>query len=267
MKLADIILAIREFFLEFLGYLLPGTIFLLLFGYFLEDQAQTSLIANFPETNRLYLFLAIAYVLGYALYGISILKDKVIKYYNKLAMKVEHLFLPPAKFPKRDKPPFPRWLFRHLRIEDKIQVVMKIRHTREYQITVDILKKHIDFPSDKMFSEKKAGEFAFVRNLALSFIPESDIKVATFVLRSELANFTSTSLLLIGSCGIVNSLIPANPLKLNGDPFYLYLYMLLLIAAYLLHITYMRFLKISKKIVFPIFIAKYYAIRHELEKD
>lgn len=261
MNLATIIAAVREFFLEFLGYLLPGAAFLLLIYFFIPDE----IFASYASTShsllgsyQVYIFLIMSYLSGYMLYGISKIKASLSYAYNRLIktiQKVRHKEEPLPKHIKR--------AYRKCMVTDKFRIDREIIQSEEFEMTCQILRNILDIPEGEHFPKNQQSKFYIIRNLAISYIPEADLKIATFTFRSELAEHVSAMTLFVGLIGLVCTLVPPEIAIFHHSPPYLVLYLLLLVAAYLLHQTHIRMLRISKKIVFPIFIAKYYRSKQE----
>ncbi len=270
MNLATIIAAIREFFLEFLGYLLPGAAFLLLIYFFLseetintifipEETAANTMRYRLLYENYLYIFLTMAYLSGYMLYGIGKLKTSLSTICNFIIKSFQRLL-----FGKKALSPFWKRVFRNLYILENKRLEQSIIKSEEFDMSCQILRKLLHIPPEEAFP-KSLNKFAVVRNLALSYVPEADLKIATFTFRAELAEHISAMALLIGLTGLVCQFIPEGQFAIfaRGE-IYTYLYLILLLCAYFLHQTYIRMLWISKKIVFPILISKYYRMHSEL---
>lgn len=88
MKIDDAIAAIKEFFLELVGFLLPGITLLLLSYLFLKNEFKAEIDGFLVKENSSTIVLIISYILGYVLYGISetwlSTKNWFFKSYKKL---------------------------------------------------------------------------------------------------------------------------------------------------------------------------------------
>lgn len=244
MKVTDAIAAMKEFFLEILGFLLPGLTFLLLTYFFLDKELQQQIDTFLSKEQASTIVVIVSYVLGYVLFGIS------------------------CSFQSLQNKNKPSIIFNFLRkvhiLETKSKtsnLEVSIKKSPLYKITLDILNSILKIQKDELSSMP----FREVRNIAMSYVPEADRKIYNFMFRSELSDKVGFALKIIAFLGLCSCLLSLIEypfkfrdymiLKTNGIIFIHYL--LLLIIAYFLKETKDRFYSIAMRIVFPIFVAKF----------
>ena len=106
-------------------------------------------------------------------------------------------------------------------------------------------------------------QFNSIRNIAMSYTPESDTKVYTFMFRSDLCKHLSSFSILIAVFGLVSWLLYILfgwTLFLKTDISSIVLYLLLLASSILLFQTKVRFYKIAMGVPLSIFLSKYFKI-------
>ncbi|MBK7633058.1 MAG: hypothetical protein IPJ13_01375 [Saprospiraceae bacterium] len=217
MKLESFISVLKEFFLEILGFLIPGYLFLLiLFGYgtinydFLPDLIL--FLKDRPEAS-----LLMAYVIGYVFYPVHKIGDM---FRDWLA----------SKYPNFDN-------------ITESPISESIEESKELILVKNKLTKIIE----EDFSNSGYRE---IRNLAMSYIPEESPKIYTFMFRAELCKNISSVIfwtimpLVLFHCILV------------GCGWYLFIIPFIILTCYLLHLTRYRFLSIAYRIPLSMFIAK-----------
>jgi hypothetical protein len=236
MKFSEAILVIKEFFLDLLGYLIPGLITFILLFLFLEKNHKDYLLElfnNIPYSGQA--IIIISYVTGYVIYGITISKDKFIGLINIQT----------------------NWLSKKLNLKNLFKIiepkdiVERIVNSKEFNLSHEYLSKRLN--------QKLPKEISFMRSIAMSFVPEVDTKIYRFTFRAELSSNTNTIFLIFSILGILSFIqlrLGYNPL-LKTSIYYFISYIILFIFAYSLHNTRIRFLQIAKIIIFTIYIAKH----------
>lgn len=246
MDLSKTLEEIGKFFNEILGYLLPGFTFNLMVYLTLNPK-------YFPLLNEQYLLnpwvvIFLSYIMGYCIYGITISRDTLLKilFANKFLIKLKILYIKVLQFFKSKKVYHdPKTL-----IDNIINVVSR---SEEFRLTKTYLIEQVD-------EDINNWEFNSVRNLVMSYMPEMDQKIYTFMFRSELGNHIGFVFFLFGLWLLLSRitsdlfdntiLIKQNLLDHLYDPF------LIILLSYFFHITRKRFLLIAYKIPFSIFISK-----------
>jgi hypothetical protein len=228
--LSKLIEGIKEFFLEILGFLLPGVILLFLLSFFVNSD-QTKLFSNFVKSNH-WIILMFGYILGYIIYGMALTRDKFLnKLFNIFEKKTE------------------------------VEIIKEnITKSKEVGITKEIFNNLI---GKKLEQKDKIDSLSFngMRSLAMSYTPEADKKIYTFMFRADLCNHLNIVAVLIGISGLLNSIICCLGIRIPlfyTESKYVICYSLLLMISYFLNLTRNRFLAIAFKIPFSIFIAKFY---------
>ncbi len=239
MKIDDAIAAIKEFFLEVLGFLLPGFILLLLSYLFLRSEFKPDIEGFLQNEHSNSIVLVISYLLGYVLFGIS----DAWRSYKRVGK--------------------PAFIFKFLRfiriIEVKPyfeEVQESIKKSPDYRVALEIIHEKIGIERNELESMGVNS----VRNLAMSYIPEVDRKIYNFMFRSELSDKVNIALKIIFLVGISSWLIDAITYKywlFKTDKSSIFGYVTIMIAAFFLRKTQRRFFDIAMRIAFPIFVVKY----------
>ncbi len=176
MDISKLVEALKEFFLEILGYLIPGLMLIICVYISLQDKTKHYLSQS-PLINDL-LLIVFGYVFGYVLYGIAHTRDNIMR-----------------KIIKRIK--------RNNKLDE---IEQKISEMQVFKTSLGILKKmlNIEFSSGSNDIKKTVRD---VRSLVMSFIPGSDKKIYTFMFRSELCNHLGIVAGIVGSIGLLDSII------------------------------------------------------------
>lgn len=239
MKIDDAIAAIKEFFLEVLGFLLPGFTLLLLNYLFLRDEFRIIVDSFLVKEHSSTLIMVISYILGYVLFGIC----------------------DAWRSSKSDGKP--TWVFKALRFFRLIEINSFIEEVQEsikkspdYKIALEIIHEKIGIEMETLNTMRINS----IRNIAMSYVPEVDRKIYNFMFRSELSDKVNLALKIVFLLGIISwftELTTNNYWLLKTDSPSLGVYASFLVAAYFLRNTQRRFYDIAMRIVFPIFIVKY----------
>jgi hypothetical protein len=234
MKISDIIDAIKAFFLDFLGYFLPGIYALLILTYIVTPSYHfnTTAIGFISSGYEYVAVLLFAYILGYAIYSLEL---------SELVSKVKFLG-----------------------IKTSSQIEAEIKAGLEFDLCKKVLTEiWIDKNGASILSASSLNNMNTrnLRSIVMSYIPDSDIKIYTFMFRSDLCKHISSCSILFGSLGLSVSLMHSLfgwSTFLNTGKEYTCTYFLLLIGSYFLLKSRSRFLSIAYKIPFSIFLSKFY---------
>lgn len=217
--------SIKEFFWDIVGYFIPGCYVLILLSvcinqtYFLEHSID---VKGMNGTIGVVFFVT-AYVVGYVVLGISLLKEEMFKE-NSYKTRIENKLRAGAQFE----------LAKH-NIQERLG--------RKGQDTI-----------------VNSTTFRDIRNLVMSFIPDQDQKIYTFTFRYEISNNIGNVSVVIGVVGILSTILEkclCQELNLfNSDVKYIILYVVLLLLYYPLMFVRDRFYAISMNIPFAIFNAR-----------
>jgi hypothetical protein len=239
MKIEDAIAALKEFFLDVLGFLLPGYFVLILFYLFLVSNFKICLDKLLVHEYSKIIIPVISYIAGYVLFGISEAWNSLYKLDNQ------------GRFFK---------ILCCLRFLEKkhytSELHEKIKESADYKIVKQIINERIGI-ENQVLDNMDANS---VRNIAMSYIPEADKKIYNFMFRSELSDKINVSLKIIVFLGVISLLFELmfqKPWLLKTDTISLHVYMLFFISTYFLRKTQKRFFSIAFRIAFPIFVVKY----------
>ena len=237
MKISDLVDALKAFFFDVLGFLIPGFYCILILSFLVLPQYKFEF--DYGGLNKEWnssILVIISYILGYCLYPLSDWSDKII------------------------------FRFKFLKLKTQSQVESDIDSSTELAICkvalTELLLKNDSTPVipavalDNMSARN-------LRSIIMSYIPEVDTKIYTFMFRSELCRLISSFTLFISLLGLLLSIvnnIVISKILLKSDFKSIAVYSLLLLSCYFLTKARMRFLSIAYKIPFSIFIAKYFKI-------
>lgn len=235
-----------RFFNEILGYFLPGFVFNLMI-YFTVDKEYIPLLKEEFLLNP-WVIVLLSYIMGYCVYGIALVRDEILKRIYSWKLIANTIVFIKKRFNKEASS---KELLPNILVETIIKSNSK---SKEYTSVIQVLEK-------KEFVDIKDWHFKNIRNLIMSYIPEADQKIYTFMFRSELGNhigfvFFSFGIWLIVSkisLTFFNNCLLIKSSLLN----YYYIAILILVISYFFHITRKRFLDISYKVPFSIFLSKF----------
>jgi hypothetical protein len=210
----------KEFIWDIIGYLLPGSYALILLSVCVNCEYFVSPSLG-THTNDFYpfVFLVTSYLLGYVIYGFGWLKEKGLG---------KHSYVK--------------------RIESDIAKRPAFAYSKE--LLTQVLE------AKKVTSKLNTSTLRDVRNLVMSFIPESDQKIYTFTFRSELSNQTGNISIIIGIMGLIFSCFKSIPLHIfKTDTAHIIIYICLLACYVFLRQTRNRFYAIAVGLPFSIYTA------------
>jgi hypothetical protein len=208
----------KEFIWDIIGYLLPGCFVLILFYGTVNDKYLFQPDLKIMEDKYFFFVLIIlAYLIGYVVYGLGCIKERLF-----------------GKFSYTKK------------------IERNISERQAFQYSKEILSKELE---KKQLNDKlSTGSVRDIRNLVMSFIPESDQKIYTFTFRSDLANHTGNISLVFGFLGLVFSSFPGlKSLYFKNDSGHIILYVILILSYFLLRETRNRFYHVSIGLPFSIY--------------
>ncbi len=243
MDLSKALEGIEKLFLEILGYLLPGLTLYYLGANLIDQPIKQSLVV-LSQTNE-WGIVAIAYALGYVVYGLALAKDEF----------VEHVLLKSINKVKGKN--------RKNEIKSRRTLLNeRIQQSPEVEITKSILNKLLAGSIPNIVDGIEHMDLSSLRNLAMSYVPQSDRKVYTFMFRADLSDHIGTLAFVFGLWGLLGEYTSRHfcqGLMLVAQDSSIYWYAGLLLTSYLLAKTKARFLKIALRIPFSMFIAIYYS--------
>jgi hypothetical protein len=245
MDLSKALEGIERLLLEILGYLLPGFALLFLLVNLIDQPFKQFFIVFFHFNE--WGLVAVAYVLGYIIYGSALVKDALVK-----SIVLNSINWIKKKIGKSE--------IKSLRtlLDDRIL------QSTEVEVTKSILKKLLANSIPNISESIDCMSLSSLRNLAMSYVPQSDRKIYTFMFRAELSNHTETITFVFGLwgfLGLCTSRFFNQNLLLSSQEPYIYWYATLILTSYFLAKTKARFLGIALSIPFSIFIAEYYSVK------
>ncbi|RYX87830.1 hypothetical protein EON73_00345 [bacterium] len=216
--------SLKEFIWDVLGYFLPGIYLIILLSVIVKPEyfLKSPLLAEKDEGINL-IIVIISYILGYVIYGVGEIKEN--------------------------------WL-RDKSFREKVQ--RRIAGSSNYKMASELLQKKLDtaiIPTQIANLNMKE-----VRNLAMSYVLESDKKVYTFMFRSDVARHIANSSLITGTVCVLAGIVQLRFLKFNVvhfDGLHVILYLFLIGVFFVLNATRNRFYEMAMSIPFSIFISFY----------
>ncbi|WP_367390120.1 hypothetical protein [Lewinella sp. LCG006] len=179
MKFSEALLIVKEFFLEVLGFLIPGLIFVFILSVTLNDKILNEVSVKIDGSYQAPLLILIAYVLGYIIYGASEFRDSIFSgkiYYGWCVLKWYKKHQPDKDWSLQSFEAFQDNLYK------------KIKEGEAWKLSNQLLRVHL-----KNFDYQINERVRDVRNLLMSYISESDnTKIYTFTFRADLCRHLST---------------------------------------------------------------------------
>ena len=242
MKVSDLINAIKEFFLDFLGYFAPGFFLIILLSFFVKEEyfIVTPSFITSEVSNVVFVFLA--YIIGYFIYSTS------ASFINRYLFILNGLSR--VKGLKR------------LRIESKEDISLKLEDDSNVELCHEklaLIWKREKISEDKIQKLLNKIKAVHLRNIVMSYIPESDTKIYTFMFRSILSRHIAFISFTVGSVGVISSIMEycgciSSVMKTSLSHFILYL--CLIVFTFFLAKSYSMLLSIAYRIPMAIFLAK-----------
>lgn len=242
MKFSEALLIVKEFFLEVLGFLIPGLVCLFLPLPFLKFETQVTLFSILDEEYHAYAVLLSSYIMGYVVYGASEWKEKFFSTKNRAEPKTE---------------------VKKTSIWSKMKY--KFYHSYQHDLESQIKSSVAWDIADQLFKERLGSygyqtpkDYRSLRNLGMSYISEADnAKIYTFTFRADLCRHLCTVFQFYILLGVV--IIFCRSLRdytvFNQISYILRVWIILVIFAYFLKKTRRRFFSIAQRIPFSIFVA------------
>jgi hypothetical protein len=217
----------KEFIWDIIGYLLPGSYVLIILSVFVHEEYFV-IPSLGTSTNDFYPFIIIvtSYLIGHVTYGVGWFKDELFKRVKFLTM------------------------FSYVKT-----IEANIAKRKAFTLTRELISRA--FEEKGINDDFKDISVRDLRNIAMSFIPESDQKIYTFMFRSELSNQIGNISIVIGILGLISSFFEFTPLHIfKTETHYVVVYFCLIISYFFLRQTRNRFYAISLGLPFSLYIAK-----------
>lgn len=216
----------KEFIWDIIGYLLPGSFVLILLSICInQEYFATPSLGNNANDLYLFIFIVISYLLGHVTYGFGWFKDEI---FNKVK------FLNKYSYAKN--------------------IETSVSKRKAFILSKELITKALH---DKGVSDDLNNiSVRDLRNIAMSFIPESDQKIYTFTFRSELSNQIGNISIVVGIIGLFFSIFkPTTLLIFKIDTTHIIIYVCLIICYFFLRQTRNRFYAIALGLPFSIYTA------------
>ncbi|WP_343670060.1 hypothetical protein [Chitinophaga sp.] len=210
----------KEFIWDIIGYLLPGSYILIILSACVNNEFFVfPSLGTSPTDLYPFIFLVVSYLLGYVVYGFGWLKESILGKYSYVK-----------------------------RIE------ANVARRKEFSISKEFISKSLQNKGSTY--DLSTATVREIRNIAMSFAPESDQKIYTFTFRSELSNQTANASIVVGFLGLLFSIFKSIPLHIfKTDTAHIMIYVCLIICYFFLNQTRNRFYDIAMGLPFSIFTA------------
>ena len=191
MEVKDVTASLKEWFFDLAGLFLPGATLIFVLNLIHKNQVHLSDIAGYynQDIKVNFAYVITAYIAGYLVYSLSSFVDKAFDFSNKFLWA-----LIPSKAHKVDE---------------------IIGSSNEYSLFKKLMiqKADVDIKADVM-TFLTADKFQEIRNLAMSYSPESDSKIYNFSFRADVCNHLGTVFLITTIAGLSVSFLAARHLLL-----------------------------------------------------
>lgn len=209
----------REFIWDIIGYLIPGAYLIILVSYFIKEDYFIPIPEIF-KGNELLVLIVMSYILGHVIYGLGDLKETI----RGSSSYSKRILTPISALP----------VFNEIKRKLIQQNLMSAENTERLDVRG-------------------------LRNVVMSYIPEADQKIYTFMFRSELSRHTGIISLIIGGLGLLFTILGCTDLNFilfKTDLIYALMYILLILSYFLLREPRDKFYRIAMTMAFNIFNAK-----------
>lgn len=212
----------KEFIWDIIGYLIPGLYSVILILFFINESYNIAIPVVF-QGNEILILIVVSYVLGYIIYGLGDLKEK-IRGNNSYSKRILNPISSSIVFKESKR-------------------IMGAKDSKQESFNKDL--ESIDVRG--------------LRNIVMSYVPEADQKIYTFTFRSELSRHTGLISLIIGCLGMVFTLIQCKWPQIDlfkTEITYILFYLLLVVSYFLLREPRDKFYRIAMTMPFNLFVAR-----------
>ena len=216
--------SLKDYFLDVIGFLIPGVMLLVCLSVTVQNKYFfSSPILKNESSYYTFIFLIVTYVLGYLVYGLGVLKDNVL---GKLSSKK--------------------------RIEEEI---------RNSNVFKDALYKYTNYTVlHSLNSPQQSIGCRELRSIVMSFNTDEDNnKIYKFMYRSDLSKHMGNVVLVIGILGLLNYAISYKTNEFavfRTETKFILLYIVLLFSYFLFRGTRRYFYDIAIKTPFNMYFAR-----------
>lgn len=214
--------AIKEFFFDIIGFLVPGIIVLII------GKVVFNLSINIQESNML-INIVVGYILGYLIFALSQIKESWLKRIAKWT-----------------------WIPKILISYSEDQILYDLSQGDTFKLASEIIRIKTAEGNFHL------NDYKSFRNVAMSGSPEADKKVYTFMFRAELFNQLHSISVIVLFFLLLNHFVSlfSQLDNLSIKNIHLGWFFLFLIAALVLRKGWKRFYKIAMSIPFSLYIVK-----------
>jgi hypothetical protein len=209
----------KEFIWDIIGYLLPGSYLLIILSVVIRQNYSLSISLLKYDDLYFYIFVVISYLLGYLIYGLGRLKEG---------------------------------FFRAFSYQKQIEKRCAIFKT--FKVSKELLELEIN--KKGLVNNINDASYREIRNIVMSYIPESDQKIYTFTFRSEFSSHIGNVSIIIGTLGLFSLLNLSWMDFFLTDRIHIVLYICLVLSYFLFRQTRNRFYEVSISLPFSIYLAK-----------
>jgi hypothetical protein len=225
MEVKDVTASLKEWFFDLAGLFLPGATLIFVLNLIYKNQVHLEDISRYytQDIKVNFAYVVTAYIAGYVVYGLSWFVDGVFDLGNKAAW---------SRIPSKS----------HKRSEI-------INSSNEYSLFKKLMLQGagVDIKAD-LTAFLAADNFDEIRNLAMSYSPESDSKIYNFSFRAEICNHLGTAFTITAIAGLIASVLTTRSLFLFSFASFL--------VAVLFKLVRIKYLDAAYKVPFSIAIAK-----------
>jgi len=211
----------KEFVWDIIGYLLPGSYLLIVLSIIIKkDYFVYPTIGTKSDDFYPFIFIVISYLLGYAIYGLGVMKENVLGKYSYIK-KIER----------------------------------EVKNRKTFSLSKELLSKYLQ--NKGITDDLSSTGLRDIRSIVMSFIPEHDQKIYTFTFRADLSNQVGNASIILGILALVFSIFKPFSLDLfNTEKAHYIIYFCLILNYILLRQTRNKFYAISLGLPFSIYTAK-----------
>ncbi|KAB1065609.1 hypothetical protein [Salibacter halophilus] len=211
--------SLKQFFWDIIGYLLPGFIFLIGLMFFLADSYFVPPLSIGSNKDLLpFIVIAMSYILGYFIYSVSLLKDRVL-----------------------------------FKVKSKWHISRSYESFKKNSVYL----KSLDKVEEEYGVKKNDLDLRGYRSLIMSAHPKIDHLTYTFMFRSDIFNHLNTISLMFLFSSAFGVLLNLCGIKFfQYSEVHIVLLLVMLLALYPLKLGRWRFYSMSMRIPFSVYIAK-----------
>ena len=182
MDVKDAADSLKEWFFDLAGIFLPGATLMFVLTLIYNDQVHLSDVGRYytQDIKVNFAYVVTAYITGYLVYSLSTFVDAIFDLINRFIWSGI-----PSKAHERRK------------IISTSNEYLLFKKLSAQRAATDTQTDLTTFLQQNNFDE--------IRNLAMSYSPDSDSKIYNFSFRAEICNHLGTAFIITGAIGIIAS--------------------------------------------------------------